>query len=220
MSDPIKLIVTDDEELFRKGMIQLVSEHPQINVIGEAANGQLLLNLLRATDELPDIILLDLKMPEMDGVQATKIIKKEFPDIRIVVLTSHYTKIFIVNMVHIGASAFQRKDSSPATVIDCIISVHNNGYHFDHEIMKVLQKSFVSGETIRKSQFNETPLSEREKEILQLICQQMKTSEIAEKLFISTRTVDGHRNNLLLKTESKNVAGLVLYAIDKGIYLI
>lgn len=220
MSDPIKLIITDDEELFRKGMVQLVSEHPQINVIGEAANGKLLLNLLRATDELPDIILLDLKMPELDGVQATKIIKKEFPDIRIVVLTSHYTKIFIVNMVHIGASAFQRKDSSPATVIDCIIAVHNNGYHFDHEIMKVLQKSFVSGETIRKSQFNETPLSEREKEILQLICQQMKTSEIAEKLFISTRTVDGHRNNLLLKTESKNIAGLVLYAIDKGIYLI
>jgi DNA-binding NarL/FixJ family response regulator len=220
MSDPIKLIIADDEELFRKGMAQLVSEHPQIDVIGEAANGQLLINLLRASDVLPDIILLDLKMPEMDGVQATKIIKKEFPDIRIVVLTSHYTKIFIVNMVHIGASAFQRKDTSPANIINCIIEVHKTGYHFDHEIMKVLQKSFVSGEKIRKSQFNDTPLSEREKEILQLICQQMKTSEIAEKLFISTRTVDGHRNNLLLKTESKNIAGLVLYAIDKGIYLI
>ena len=220
MSDPIKLIIADDEELFRKGMTQLVSEHSLINVIGEAANGQLLLNLLRATDLLPDIILLDLKMPEMDGVQATKIIKKEFPDIRIVVLTSHYTKVFIVNMVHIGASAFQRKDSSPASVIDCILEVHNKGYYFDHEIMKVLQKSFVSGEAIRKTQFNDTPLSEREQEILQLICEQMKTSEIAEKLFISTRTVDGHRNNLLLKTESKNIAGLVLYAIDKGIYRI
>ena len=123
-------------------------------------------------------------------------------------------------MVHIGASAFQRKDSSPATVIDCIIEVHKKGYYFDHDIMKVLQKSFVSGETLHKSQFNETPLSEREKEILQLICEQKKTSEIAEKLFISTRTVDGHRNNLLLKTESKNIAGLVLYAIDKGIYRI
>lgn len=220
MSDPIKLIITDDEELFRKGMVQLVSEHEQITVVGEAANGQLLLNLLRSMDELPDIILLDLKMPEMDGVQATKIIKKEFPDVRIVVLTSHYTKVFIVNMVHIGASAFQRKDSSPASVIDCIIEVHNKGYYFDHEIMKVLQKSFVSGETIRKSQFNETPLSEREKEILQLVCEQKKTSEIAEQLFISTRTVDGHRNNLLLKTESKNIAGLVLYAIDKGLYRI
>lgn len=220
MSDPIKLIIADDEELFRKGMAQLVSDHSLINVVGEAANGQLLLNLLRAADQLPDIILLDLKMPEMDGVQATKIIKKEFPDIRIVVLTSHYTKVFIVNMVHIGASAFQRKDSSPASVIDCILEVHNKGYYFDHEIMKVLQKSFVSGEAIRKTQFNDTPLSEREKEILQLICEQMKTSEIAEKLFISTRTVDGHRNNLLLKTESKNIAGLVLYAIDKGIYRI
>lgn len=220
MSDSIKLLIADDEELFRKGMAQLVSEHPQIEVIGEAANGQLLLNLLRAMDELPDIILLDLKMPEMDGVQATKVIKKEFPDIRIVVLTSHYTKIFIVNMVHIGASAFQRKDTSPASIIDCIIEVHNKGYYFDHEIMKVLQKSFASGEAIRKSKFNDTPLSDREKEILQLICEQKKTSEIAEQLFISTRTVDGHRNNLLLKTESKNIAGLVLYAIDNGIYLI
>lgn len=220
MSDSIKLLIADDEELFRKGMIQLVSEHPQIEVIGEAANGQLLLNLLRAMDELPDIILLDLKMPEMDGVQVTKVIKKEFPDIRIVVLTSHYTKIFIVNMVHIGASAFQRKDTSPASIIDCIIEVHNKGYYFDHEIMKVLQKSFASGEAIRKSKFNDTPLSDREKEILRLICEQKKTSEIAEQLFISTRTVDGHRNNLLLKTESKNIAGLVLYAIDNGIYLI
>lgn len=220
MIDPIKLIIADDEELFRKGMAQLVSEHPQINVIGEAANGEILVKMLRAADELPDIILLDLKMPEMDGVQATKIIKKEFPDIRIVVLTSHYTKIFIVNMVHIGASAFQRKDTSPAGIIDCIIEVHRKGYHFDHEIMKVLQKSFASGEAIRKTKFNDTPLSDREKEILRLICEQKKTSEIAEELFISTRTVDGHRNNLLLKTESKNVAGLVLYAIDKGIYLI
>jgi DNA-binding NarL/FixJ family response regulator len=220
MSKMINLLIADDEELFRKGMAQLLSDHPKINVIGEAANGQILLNKLRTAEILPDIILLDLKMPELDGVQATKLIKKEFPDIRIVVLTSHYTKIFIVNMVHIGASAFQRKDSSPASVIDCIIEVHKNGYYFDHEIMKVLQKSFVSGETIRKTQFNETPLSEREIEILRLICEQKKTSEIADELFISVRTVDGHRNNLLLKTESKNIAGLVLYAIEKGIYLI
>lgn len=213
----IKVIITEDEELFRRGMIQLIGSHPQIEVIGEASNGKMLLDLIHK-GLIPDIVLMDLKMPEIDGIQATKIIKREFPDVRIIILTSHYSKLFVTNMVQFGAAAFHKKDSSPDSIIHAIMQVYDVGYYYDQPTMEIIQSSLASGRSRKKSSFDTMILSEREKEVLILLCQQKKTSEIAEELYIGVRTVEGHRNNLLLKTESKNLAGLVLYAVEHGIY--
>ena len=154
-------------------------------------------------------------MPNLNGVETTKLIRKEFPDIKIIALTSYFSKPFIVNMISIGAVAYLAKNSTPSLMITTIEEVAEKGFHYDQKVMKFIQESLISPSNKRlKSNFDTTYFTKREIEVLELICKQFTTNEIGDKLFISPRTVDGHRNNLLLKTESKNVAGLVVYAIQ------
>ncbi len=156
-------------------------------------------------------------MPIQNGVETTKIVHKYYPEIKIIALTSYNTSSFINNMIQLGASSYLVKNASPAEMILTINEVYKKGFYYNEAILEVIQANIKFNQNKLKNSFDEDYLSEREKEILQLICQQYSTPEIAEKLFISPRTVDGHRNNLLLKTESKNVAGLVVYALKKQI---
>lgn len=217
MSNTIKIILADDEELFRKGIYFLLEREKNFEVIFEASNGSELINHLKNSDSYPDIILMDLKMPMINGVEATKIIHKEFPVVKIIALTSYNTKSFIANMINVGASSYIVKNASPVEMIDTINEVANKGFYYNDAVMRVIQEDIISSDKNAKSKFDEDYLTNREREVLELICQQLSTNEIAEKLFISSRTVEGHRNNLLLKTESKNVAGLVVYAIQNKI---
>ena len=213
MADKIKIALADDEVLFRKGISFLLQREPDLEVIFEANNGRELVDFIQETDTLPDIILMDLKMPELDGVGATRIIHEKNPGLRIIALTSYYTKSFIANMIKLGAASYLVKNSTPAEVIFTIREVMAKGFYYDAEVMKIIHEDVLSGKN--KEEEDEKLLTKREKEILKLICKQLTTSEIADKLFISPRTVEGHRNNLLLKTESKNTAGLVIYGIRK-----
>ncbi|WP_298767241.1 response regulator transcription factor [uncultured Polaribacter sp.] len=212
----INILIADDEELFRTGIKFLIEREQNFNLIFEAKNGQEVVDFVSNTEEFPDVILMDLKMPELNGVEATKLIHKAHPDIKIIALTSYGGKSFITNMIDVGASSYLLKNSNPKTVIQTINEVYNKGFYYDEIILKIIHENIISSSGKRiKSDLDKNLLSKREIDVLELICEQYTTAEIAEKLFISPRTVEGHRNNLLLKTQSKNVAGLVIYGIQK-----
>ena len=218
MSDIIKIFLADDEELFRKGIYFLLNREKNIEILFEASNGKELIDQLNATDteNLPDIIMMDLKMPEINGVEATKNIRKDFPQIKIIALTSYNTKSFIANMINVGAASYLVKSSSPQDKIKTINEVSNKGFYYSESVMEVIHQNVLSSGN-SKTVLDDDFLTVREKEVLELICKQQSSSEIADKLCLSARTVDGHRNNLLLKTQSKNVAGLVIFAIQNKI---
>lgn len=216
MCTTIKIALVDDEVLFRKGISFLLQREDNIEILFEASDGEELIAHLTENEEKPDIIVMDLKMPVLNGVEATKIIRKSFPDIKIIALTSYDTKSFVANMIQVGAVAYLIKNTTPKNLIKTINEVHKNGFYYNENVLKTIQETIVSSKNVKGS-LETSFLSPREIEILQLICQQKTTSEIAEHLYLSPRTVEGHRNNLLLKTESRNIAGLVVYAIQNEI---
>lgn len=216
MKENIKIVLVDDEILFRKGISFLLQREKNIDIIFEASDGSELISFLKTADELPDIIIIDLKMPIINGVEATKIIRKEFSEIKIIALTSYDSKAFIANMIDVGAVSYLIKNATPKELLLTINEVASNGFYYTDYVKKIIQDNLLTQKKA-KSNFDATFLTTREIEVLQLICDQKSTSEIADLLFISPRTVEGHRNNLLLKTESKNSAGLVVFAIQNEI---
>lgn len=213
----IKMLIADDELLFRSGISFLLQREDNIDVIAEANNGEEVIEYLKSNDNHPDIILMDLKMPLLNGVEATKLIQKYYPQIKVIALTSYNTNSFIDNMIQVGASSYLVKNATPAEMIFTINEVAKNGFYYNDEVLKVIQKSIEYEGKRMKSDFDRDFLTSREQEVLQLICQQLSAPEIATKLFLSPRTVEGHRNSLLIKTSSKNIAGLVVYAFQNGI---
>jgi DNA-binding NarL/FixJ family response regulator len=212
----INIAIADDEQLFRSGIKFLLEREACFNVIFEAENGKELIEFITNTDVFPDVILMDLKMPEINGIEATKVIHKTHPGIKIIALTSYGGKSFITNMIDVGASSYLLKNTSPKVVVHTIHEVYDKGFYYDEKVLAIIQENIISSSGKRiKNDLDKKLLSNREINVLELICEQFTTSEIAEKLFISPRTVEGHRNNLLLKTQSKNVAGLVIYGIQK-----
>jgi DNA-binding NarL/FixJ family response regulator len=215
MDTNITLAIADDELLFRQGLMSILGKEKNIDILFDAENGHHLMDLLRAAPVVPEIVITDLKMPILNGVETTKLIRKEFPDIKIIALTSYFSKPFIINMISIGAVAYLAKNSTPKLMLTTINEVADKGFYYDERVMKFIHEGLLNNnEQGKKSNFDTTYFTKREKEVLDLICKQFTTNEIADKLFISPRTVDGHRNNLLLKTEAKNLAGLVVYAIQ------
>jgi len=213
----IKIALADDEVLFRKGIAFLLQRKKNIDIIFEACNGEELVSFLRENNHNgtnPDIIIIDLKMPVLNGVEATKIIHDEFPDIKIIALTSYNTKSFIANMIDVGAASYLVKNTTPQELMTTITEVHANGYYYNDDVLQVIHEYLISPKKKVKSKYLDEQLTNREVEVLKLICKQYSGAEIAEKLFLSTRTVEGHRNNLLRKTECKNMIGLIIYAIN------
>lgn len=217
MTEKIKIALVDDEELFRKGILFLLEREENIDVIFEASNGQDLIEFMLNSNSKPDIIMMDLKMPLLNGVEATKIINKDFPNTKVIALTSYNTKSFIANMIEVGASSYLIKSASPQEMVDTINEVAKKGFYYNDNVLQVIQDDVLLKGKNSRSIFDEDFLTTREKEVLQCICNQLSTFEIAEKLFLSARTVEGHRNNIILKTRVKNVAGLVVFAIQNKI---
>ena len=213
MDKAIKIILVDDEVLFRKGISFLLTREKNIEVIFEASNGIELMEFLKGDNPKPDIIIMDLKMPLLNGIEATKIIRRDMPDIKIIALTSYDSKLFVANMVDVGAVSYVVKNTTPQDLFATINEVAEKGFYYSDYVMNIIQEDVITNKKTKCS-FDADFLTSRELEVLQLICKQKSTVEIGEKLFISPRTVEGHRNNLLLKTESKNIAGLVVFAIQ------
>jgi len=212
----IRLALADDQHLFRKGMALLLRDMADAQVVLECANGEELLAGIKHTPV--DIVLLDLQMPVLDGIETTKRIKQDFPQVKIIILSTHDEDTMIAQLMELGANGYMLKTAEPDEIDTAIRSVAQSGFYLNDAVNKAMLHGLVMKKQVKPT-FNEIdPLSERELEVLRGICQELTTAEIAEKMFVSPRTVDFHRNNLLLKTGARNAAGLVVYAMTKGIY--
>jgi len=202
-----RIIITDDHQLFRNGLKILLNAFPDFEVTGEASNGDEFLNLIRESPA--DVALMDINMPEMDGIEATRKALKICPAIDIIALSMYGEEEYYYKMVDAGAKGFILKDSDISEVREAILTVRKGGSFFSQELLyHVIQKI-----KHRENESKTASLSRREKEILLKICEGLSNQEIAETLFISKRTVDKHRAHLLGKTNSKNTASLILFAI-------
>ncbi len=205
--DKIKIALADDHQLFRNGLKILLGSFNEFEVVAEASNGN---ELLRALGTCPcDIVLMDISMPEMDGVEATGVLSRQMPDTRVIALSMYGEEEYYYRMVDAGAKGFVLKDFDINDVHDAIIAVHKGGNYFSQELLYHVINRIKN----REQEVKSSSLSKREKEILLKICEGLSNHEIADLLFISKRTVDKHRANLLAKTGSKNTASLILYAI-------
>ncbi|GGB81576.1 DNA-binding response regulator [Flavobacterium suaedae] len=212
MNRKIKIALADDEALFRRGIYFLLNREDDIEILFEAEDGEELITKLRE-GSIPDVIVMDIKMPNVNGVEATKIIRDEFPDIKIIALTSYNTKSFIANMIDVGAISYVMKNATPKELLNTIYEVDKKGYFYNEHVMKIIQENIIARHKKAKSRFDCDKLTKREIQVLKLICKQYSGNEIADKLCLSARTIEGHRNNLLRKTECKNMVGLIIYAL-------
>jgi DNA-binding NarL/FixJ family response regulator len=218
MKTMINIAIADDQMLFRKGMAAIVNTFENMSVVCEADNGRKLLGFLETTTQNPDVILMDLSMPELNGIDTMKIIHEKYPDQKVIILSIHNEEKFVIHLIELGASAYLFKNSEPEDVEKAIRGVIEKGFYFSEDTLGSFHKRLTNKKT-HVSVHDNIPitLSIREIEVLNLICQEQTAHEIAEKLFISTRTVDGHRNNLLEKTGARNTAGLVIFAIKNNL---
>ncbi|MEL6867190.1 MAG: response regulator transcription factor [Bacteroidota bacterium] len=221
-SPSIRLAIADDQVLFIKGLRLLIGDFDNIELLFEAVNGQELIDKIRAADHLPDVILMDLKMPVMDGIEATKQLKASHPQIKIILLTMYDDERLINYMMEHGANGYLLKNEEPEVLREAIESVYSKDFYFKDYVSKALLKGRLANQKIEMenvSMLSQVNLTRRELEILRLICQELTTGEIAQKLYLSHRTVEGHRNNLLRKTGVRNTAGLVIFAIREKLYM-
>jgi DNA-binding NarL/FixJ family response regulator len=217
MNKKIKIALADDEVLFRKGVGLMLMEEDNFDVVFQANNGVELLEYLKTCVRLPEVILIDIKMPTLNGVETTKLIVAQFPKISIIALSSYSTATFVSNMIRVGASSYVPKNASPEEMILTINKVAKTGFYYNSFMLNYIRLHKLKGNQMDKSIFDDNLLTKREIEILKLLSKQMSAAEIAKKLLLSTRTVEGHRNNLLIKTESKNSIGLVVFAFQNNI---
>lgn len=212
----INYIIADDHTIFRKGLINLLADNPELNCLGEAENGQLLLDLLKT--KKPDVVLLDIQMPVLDGVETLKEIKVHYPNLKVIILTINDKDQYVLTLMEMGASGYLVKDTSIDEVTLAIKSVHENGYYFNDKVSNIMLKKIVNKNDINPTFKSQINLSDVEKEVLRLICKEHTNTEIADKVFKSPRTVEGIRASMLEKIGVRNTAGLVIYAIKNGIY--
>ena len=205
--EKIRIIIADDHQLFRNGLKILLAAFTEFEVVGEASNGEEFLSLIKHTPV--DVALMDINMPEMDGIEAVKRAMKTHNNLDIIALSMYGEEEYYYKMVDAGAKGFLLKDSDISEVKEAILTVKKGGSYFSQELLCHAIPKIKLCENWNKS----TNLSKREKEILLKICEGLSNQEIARSLFISKRTVDKHRANLLGKTNSKNTASLILFAI-------
>lgn len=210
----IRILLVDDHPVVRAGIKASLSEYDAFEVIGEASNGKEAIESSRKLS--PDVVLMDISMPQMGGFEATKLLRQELPKIKIVALTMHDNKDYIVEIIRLGARGYVLKDSPPSELCRAIQSVHSNDAFFSPALSQMVLNEYVKQAVkIEKSLIPE--LSDREKEVLALIADGLGNKQIAEKLFVSVRTVETHREHIMKKLDIHSAAGLTKYAIENGI---
>lgn len=205
------IIVVDDHKLFREGFKVLLDNLPYVKEVTEADSGAAFLSLITLTQ--PDIVFMDIEMPGINGITATKEAIKRFPTMKIIALSMYGDEHYYSRMITAGASGFMLKNSGMQDVENAIDALINGNNFFSPEILNRLIKGFGR----QKTEVQCDTLSERETEVLFHICKGLSNQEIADLLFLSKRTIDKHRENLLSKTNAKNTAGLVMYAVKNNI---
>jgi DNA-binding NarL/FixJ family response regulator len=215
MRNTITVILADDHRIFRKGLKSLLSEKAHIEVLAEADDGDEALK--KAAQYKPNLVIMDIGMPKMDGVEATRQIKERFPDTEVVILSMHAKKSYIDQVLKAGAKGYVLKDSDEDNLIAAINTVHNGGYYLDSPIADQVLSGYFGGKTKRELQEQADPLSEREKEVLRLLAEGHSNQEVADILCISRKTVENHRANIVRKTGVQGQVGLTKYAARIGL---
>jgi DNA-binding NarL/FixJ family response regulator len=215
MRDIIKVILADDHRIFRKGLKSLLSEKAHIQVLAEADDGDEALK--KAAQYKPHIVIMDIGMPKMDGIEATRQIRERIPDTEVVILSMHAKKAYIDQVLKAGAKGYVLKDSDEDNLIAAINTVHNGGYYLDSPIADQVLSGYFGGKTRREFQEQAGPLSEREKEVLRLLAEGHSNQEVADILCISRKTVENHRANIVRKTGVQGQVGLTKYAARIGL---
>ncbi|HEX6190750.1 MAG TPA: response regulator transcription factor [Chitinophagaceae bacterium] len=211
----ITIAIADDYKIFRDGLKVGLSADDNLVVIAEADNGEDLLKLLETSK--PDIILMDLNMPILDGMEATRRVRKQYPAIKVLVVTMYDDDKFIIHLMEIGANGYLLKNAEPEEIRKSIYAVHENGYYFNDLVNKALLKKLVLKNNLKPSFNKNIEFTEREQEVLKLICEEKTATEIGKEIFLSPRSVEGIRQRLIEKVGVRNTAGLVMFAIKNGI---
>lgn len=212
MNQPITIALVDDHELFRKGLISLLAEFEFLTVIYESSNGK---DLLKALNNYkPDIVLLDVEMPIMNGMETLRIIKDEFLDVRVIMLSMHKQAKLIAEFMVQGANGYLVKDCSLDILLETITGVYHHGYYFKQNMTANLVREINKSKILKDDSVLLTP---REIEVINLICRGSSHKQIADVLFITARTVDFHKANIYKKTKANNVAKLYEFALANNL---
>lgn len=212
--DPIRILLTDDHLIIRNGIKQMLKRHKQFKVIAEAGSGIEAINYLDKNYNDIDIVLMDIDMPEMNGIDATKVITNSFENIKVLVLSVHNEEPYIKSVIDAGASGYALKDADTSEIVSAIESIASGKKYFSSEVSNIMIDSLMNKQ---KEQTIETDgLTEREVDVIKLVASGATNKEVSDKLFISSRTVETHRRNIMDKLGLNNLAELIKYAIKKG----
>ncbi len=206
----IKIILVDDHKIFRDGLKLMLDNFDSVSVIGEASNGQGFLELIEK--QLPDIVLMDINMPGMNGIDASKIALQKHPGLKIIALTSFADDEYIEQMISSGVEGYMLKRSDLEDFEKALSRVSGGGSYFSEEIIKVIARNLHKSKEHKSVSENYSKLSDREREVLQLICNGLNNEQIAKELFLSIKTVEKHKSNLFVKTGTFNTVNLVIYS--------
>jgi two-component system response regulator NreC len=210
----MNILIADDHGVVREGLKRMISEQPDMEVVGEAENGQVTVKLARKL--IPDVILMDISMPDLNGIEATRFILKENPAIKIIALSMHSEKRFVIDMLRAGALGYVLKSYLFDEVLRAIEVVRRNDYYLSPKITDVVVEDYTSEETLPDKALA-SGLTAREREIIRLVAEGLTTKQIALHLKISPKTADANRRQVMKKLDIDNVAKLTKYAIREGL---
>ena len=213
--DVIKVAIADDHKIFRKGVILSLRPYNNLKFVLEAENGDELLAGL--PEAQPDVVLMDLRMPQKDGIEATKIMSKQFPHIYVLVLSMYEDERFVSHLMENGANGYLLKNAEPQEIRKAIMDVFEKGYYLNNFVNRILIKKAHSKQKAIPSLTNEITISDKEWEVLRFICMEYTAQEIAQKMDISPRTVEAIKDRLMERFGSKNTAGLVFFAVKNNL---
>ena len=217
MNNKIKIILVDDHTIVRDGLKLLIQNDPEILVIGEASSYSELTVLL--SKDNPEIILMDISLPDISGIDITKLLNLKYPSISVIILSMYINDEYIMESIKAGAKGYLPKNTSKTELLKAIKEVYHNGEYYSEEINKLIIKNYINQlkNPQSESDDNSKKLTKREEEILKLLLDGLSNKEIADKLFISTRTVESHKNHLMNKLEVRSNLDLLKYAVKIGI---
>lgn len=209
--DKIRIILADDHQMFREGVKSILDDEPGIEVVGEVGRGQDLLKMLESI--VPDIVITDISMPEMSGIEIASYLSQNYPQVRVLILSMHVNEEFIVKALETGANGYLPKDTSMNELLEAIYVISRGENYFNKEISDTVLKSIIRKSKPEANQKQSDSLTDREMEVLYNVVNGNTNKEIARKLYISVRTVDSHKNNIMHKLKLKSSVELVKYAI-------
>jgi len=211
----IKVAIADDHKIFRKGVILSLRPYTNIKFVMEAENGVELLEGIEGAD--PDVVLMDLRMPQKDGIETTKVLSKQYPKTHVIVLSMYEDERFVYHLMENGAHGYLLKNAEPQEIRKAIMDVHEKGYYLNNFVNRILLKRSHAKQKAPPTLTSEITLNEREKDVLKFICMEFTAQEIAQKMDISPRTVEAIKDRLMERFGSKNTAGLVFFAVKNNL---